>query len=354
MFSSSDFEDLRDYPVALLGPLLNGYFAALYGRLESAPAASVAFVSREGVFLNEAFQAFCDARGLVCRSAAVPASRAFLAKLLLDDGSLDHVLTKTFEGTFARLLADRLAISDWTSEPDMVKWSKMRFVLPRDADQIRSLWPYVKDRLNLSIAEKKQAYRAHLTALGVDERSIVADVGYSGSIQALLSWIMEAPLSGFYIATTKSQKIYNPYFSASLDALFPSLGNLGDGVPMLDNSLLLEVVMSADHGQVDDILPSASCDGWRFHHGPKGRSQYAHDVIKIMQDAVISHLRDTSDAKIEQFVGKNHRDWLHQYVDRMMTMPSMAPRLLIEVGDVDDRASGLGFINPWRYLQSFQ
>lgn len=353
MIKPADFDDLQSYSVALLGPLLNTYFAALYQRVEATEAPFVAFVSREGVFLHAAFEAFCSERGLSVACAPIPASRAFLSKLLLDDGVLQQAAKSKFSGSLGKFLEDRFALSDWGADPVTESWCRSFIELPGDRDMVVQLWDRIKTQVAPNIASKKAAYRQHLTSLGFTEGSIVADVGYSGSLQALLAWIMEMPVHSFYVATTVDQKTYGRGSPGRFEGLFDRIGTIGDGPALLDNSLLLEVIMSADHGQVDDYTETPGGGDWIFRHGPNGQSQYGHGILTIMQQAVIQDIRSSAHVSLEDLVSTDRTDWLFQYVNRMMSFPTMAPRLLMEVGDADDRTSGLGFINPWRYLPRF-
>lgn len=354
MFNNADFEDLSDYALALLGPVLNAYFASLIERCRQGGVPFVGFVSREGVFLHEAFQAFCRARGLVQPSGNMVASRALLFKLLIDDGALDLVTRQEFSGPFRRLLADRFSIIGEIEADDLKHWGDMHFDLPRDADRLIASWRLLGDALAPRLAEKKDAYRAYLDRVGFVPGSIVADVGYAGSLQSLLGWILERPIDGYYLMTTTDQKRFHEAYTGSLSGFFDKVGRFGEGVAMLDHSLLFEVIMSSDTGQAEDI---DDCDGmlpWRFRYGPQGKSQYGHAIIAFAQAAVIDYLVANAAVPSASLTAPDHVGLLFDYFRRMASLPAMAPRLLVQVGDVDDRISGLGFINPWQYLSAFQ
>ena len=132
-------------------------------------------------------------------------------------------------------------------------WLSTEINLPDEAAQLEAIWLRVRDVIAPDLSQKRSAFKAYLERLGLDRHTLLGDVGYSGSLQALLSWISELPLDGHYIISTSEQKTMRPEYTGKLSALFPKVGRLSGGNPLLDHSLVLEIMMSANHGQIDDI-----------------------------------------------------------------------------------------------------
>jgi FMN phosphatase YigB (HAD superfamily)/tetratricopeptide (TPR) repeat protein len=344
----SDFQKLEDYAILSLGPLLNTYFSQLVRRCEKEGRTHIGFISREGVFLQKAFELFCGARNIKIRSVHIPASRVFLTKLLLDKTGTEVLEKMSFQGPISRLISDKLAIDEtaWVDCPDAVAWLNTEIDLPKDTDQLRAIWSKVSDLVAPRISEKRRAYKKYLEKLGVGRATLLADVGYSGSLQSLLSWIMEIPLDGHYIISTSEQKKLRPEYTGSLHALFPNAGLFNRGNPLLDHSLILEIMMSANHGQLDDAHPTSD-DEIAFIYGPKGRAQFVFPIFQTLQTAVIEYLSETSNVDLQLLTDEEHTVWLRKFIKRLLGLPRMAPRVLVRHSDADDRINGLGFVNPW-------
>ena len=348
-------QDMADYGVMLLGPLMNCFCAVLLNHARGGERPSIGFISREGVFMQRAFQAFCEVRDENLPSFVIPASRAFLSRLLLQDGILEMVSQSDYEGTFADFLSDRFALDDpaLSGDRELAPWLQTHLSLPREGARLQALWSRVAPHVTRDLASKSEAYREHLFGLGLTDRTLISDLGYSGSLQSLLGWLQRTPLDGFYVAAASRQKIYVKEFTGGMAAMFPDLGTMQSGSPLLRNSLLFEVMMSADHGQVDDFSDAGADGVHRFRYGPDGKTQQAHMLIRVMQDAAIDFIRSAAHVPMASLSAQEHIHWMKRYTQNLASMPRDAPRVLRAIGDVDDRTSGLGFVNPWTYLPRF-
>ena len=114
---NDEFQRLEDYAILTLGPLLNSYFADLVQRCQNEGRSSIGFVSREGIFLQKAFDRFCSVRSIPIKSIYIPASRSFLTKLLLDIDGTRLLGDLRYSGTVSKLFNDKLSIDEtaWKS-----------------------------------------------------------------------------------------------------------------------------------------------------------------------------------------------------------------------------------------------
>ena len=350
-----DFEAFRDYGISLLGPMLNAYFAGLMQQCRARNTQVVAFVSREGVFLHRAFQAYCRGRGLTQKSVHVPASRSLLLKFLIPEGAGRFVIGGEYQGGAGHYLSSKLALPDLAGSRDSTAapWWDLQVRLPQDNKHLLKILNHLFPLLEPRNEEKKNAFVSYLGSLGVDENCIFADVGYSGSIQNLINWLLKKNIDGYYIVSA-AEKIYNPHYMGTVDALFPSDDKFGAGNPLLDSSLVFEAIMSADHGQVDDFDNGGGGLDWKFTYGPRGRAQHMHTLLDGVQGAIADYLENAGNVPENRLTSAEFISWIRNYSIRMLEHPASAPALLKEIGEVDDRISGLGMLNPWNYLPTFR
>lgn len=162
--------------------------------------------------------------------------------------------------------------------------------LPGDLDQAtRWLTPYA-DSLVERGRRDLQAFLAYFRKLGIgDEAScVIADLGYSGTIQRCFEEVLPQKFIGLYAATTPRARAcaFGAHGLFGEDVSWPD-----DRNTILDNGLLLESLWQSDHGQVDRIVHSR--DGiqaqlrWR-----DPISDFEHHELLEARDGAVAFCRE--------------------------------------------------------------
>jgi hypothetical protein len=358
MLTDDGLQDLENYFVFSLSPLLNAYFAALTIEAsslaeETGEQPTVFFISREGQFLCRAFAVFCEARGLSLRSRPLIASRTLLMKMVFSDAIGELATGLSHYGSVSGFFSDRLSIT-----PDQLgrigvppNIAAGQLSLPDDSDWLEHILANHAPGLQGFLKDRRDAYTAYLTESGYFEGpGLIADVGYSGTIQKLLHRLTGRTCAGFYCIGSDALTATQSRFDGRRGALFERQGRFGDGNPFLDSTLIFEVLMSADYGQVDDITPTAAAPGYRFEFGAKSRSQHLFPLLALGQEAVCRELDACGDIALEDLLSNEFKENVRVLLLTLLTNRQLAPVLIQQIAQVDDRMGGEGFINPWTLL----
>lgn len=358
MLTDDSLQDLENYFRFSLTPLLNAYFAGLSAQAarlteEVGEETTIFFISREGQFLSRAFAAFCGARGLPHRFRPLIVSRTLMMKLVFAEGAADLAETITYSGSFAGFFAERLSINENQLNTIGIPRTLARgqLTLPQDAAWLGHILATRAPGLSTFLEPRCGAYRRYLKGAGyADGCRLVADVGYSGTIQRLLGRFTGLTSSGYYCIGSDALTADQPASGDRRDALFPRQGRFNQGNPLLDSTLIFEVLMSADYGQVDDIAPIGWDPGYRFEFGPKSRTQHLFPLLALGQDAVCRELERSADIDMADLLSPVYREQVRSLLLTLLGHRQLAPAVIQEISQLDDRMGGEGFINPWTAL----
>jgi hypothetical protein len=358
MLTDESLQDLENYFVFSLSPLLNTWFAALVVQAEllsdkTGEEPTIFFISREGQFLSRAFAAFCRTRRLSLRSRPLIASRTLLMKLVFAEASADLAERLTYRGSFAGFFSDRLSMtSDQLAGIGVTPAIALGdLTLPRDSAWLAHMLEKQAPGFRDFLKGRREAYCTYLRESGYfNGPRLIADVGYSGTIQKLLLRLTGLPSAGYYCIGTNALTDEQSAADGNRDALFARQGKFGDGNPLLDSTLIFEVLMSADYGQVDDIVPMASAPGYRFEFGAKSRSQHLFPLLSLGQDAVCREIERSGDIELRDLLSDDYKENVRVLLLALLGNRQLAPALVQQISQVDDRMGGEGFINPWTAL----
>jgi hypothetical protein len=353
LIEDDSFQALENYFVCCLVPVLNVFFSELTERCVSRGLNKIFFISREGEFLSKAFAAFAKARSITASSECLVASRTLLTKINLDKLSADYLRGIAFEGTAYEFFDKRLGLQLCSSEEHLLggRLLHSRLDLPEDAMRLAQLIRRYVSCNERSLDERKQAYLAYLKAIGYfDSTPFVADVGYSGSLQKLLADITQEANIGYYIIGANALTVDHTGLSNELGALFPQQGTFGDGNPLLDSTLLFEALLSAPYGQCEEVVLISAAPGYKFLFGPKGRSQYAFPILAHGQSKVIDTLVSFAKVPLSYLRSDENKRLVQAMLTSLLRHREIAPKLVQKISEIDDRASGMGFVQPWDFL----
>ncbi len=243
----------------VLGPLVLDYVAWLTRVAREHEVPNLLFLSREGHLLEQVFQRLREA----CPSLAGLRGRYLLASrrgtgtpALHGVADLNAVLDNTYTGSLRGLLEARLGDAVAEAAEGILGSSAMQrdIYLPEMREDVVDMIAPAADALLRIARREREAYLRYWQASVGEQAAMVADIGYSGSIQVNLSRVVGAPLGGGYFALNeRAAKVDGHgwaqarYHDARSDAgQAPSI--------ILQHDLLLESVLTAPSPQFSHFV----------------------------------------------------------------------------------------------------
>jgi FMN phosphatase YigB (HAD superfamily) len=299
----------------VIGPLIFDYLAWLIRMAKQANIETILFLSREGHLLEQGFQ-------LVRQTS--PSLQQLQGKYLLasrrgtgtpslhapDD--LAVLLDSTYTGTLSGLIQARLG----DAAAAVLERRLGRPVMQRDvylpemhAELLQLIAPAINDLLALAETERT-AYLRYWTATAGDGAAMVADIGYSGTIQANLTRVTGQPLGGAYFALNgRATKIAAQSWAAA--RYFDGRAEGGpEQSTILRHDLLLETLLTAPSPQFSYFADATNVPTAVYASAELSPAQWATiaqvhegalafiaDVCKVAQDE--SHLLDFDRAAVQ-------------------------------------------------------
>ncbi len=275
---------------AVLGPLVFDYVAWLTRLARERGAGTLLFLAREGHLLEQVFQRLqgaCPSLSSLQGSYLLTSRRASgMASLrCLDD--LVPLLDSTFIGTLDDLLRARLgeAAADAAAAELGTAGVRRDVYLPEMREEIVQWLAPVSEALLQIASTEREAYLRYWQATVDDRPAMVADLGYSGSIQANLSRLLNVPLGGGYFAlTARAAKVRHPDWAEARyhDGRHP--GGDGDSA-ILQHDLLLESVLTAPSAQFShfEMRPGGPI---AVHAAPESTPERWATIAQVHQGAL--------------------------------------------------------------------
>lgn len=338
----SKMDELKGFGYRFLGPVIVSFFDEIEKKKNT--DAPLFFLAREGYHLQSLFEYYCKTLNKECNTRYLLCSRVFLFKLCLSDVNLiPMTLDHHFKGSLLSLLVRRYGFSGAQINKiiNEVKSSKKlletEISLPSRKDVAIKVLGEVSELFRDELKNKKQLYLNYLEDIDfASATSRVVDIGFSGTIQKILSKLTDSQLIGHYMVTTKnavnnSQCTFHGHFAEQKE--------FGEGFSLLDRSLYLESLLTAPHGQVNDIFDEF--DGCRFLYSTKTRAQSEFYLIEQVIRGVKEYMDDTIKENLQ--LSKN---FIPEYYSSFVRHPEYFPEDLRNILEVDDHISGFGVLNP--------
>jgi len=337
----SKMDELQSFGYRFLGPIVTSFFEEIE---KHRGQETLFFLAREGYHLKSLFEHYCEILDINAKTSYLLCSRVFLFKLSLSDKKLLSLsLEHPFKGTFESLLIRRYGfngaqinkIKSQVKKSDKLLGTEIS--LPGRQDIAMSALSEVVELFESELQDKKSLYIKYLEDLGFNSNKChVVDIGFSGTIQKLLSAITKNATVGHYMVTTKNAKDNS---ECKFLGHFAEGKSFGEGYTLLDRSLYLESFLTAPHGQVNDIFDGL--EGYRFGYSTKTRAQSEFYLIEQVVEGVKMYMDDTIKSGLQ--VDKTK---ISDYFASIVKRPQYIPQDLRNILEVDDHISGFGVLNP--------
>ncbi|MDO6617646.1 HAD family hydrolase [Shewanella sp. 6_MG-2023] len=337
------------FGATFIGPLLS-FFSNKLATYSQQKNDKLFFLAREGYWLQQAYSEHCSSQEITPNSEYLLVSRAFMFKVMLDDPrSYAYSLDFSFDGSLKELLRTRFMLSNATVSSFFTEKELNKVIsLPNDIADVETLLTTQQSKLSQIIAPTKRAYLAYLAELGMFELETInfVDVGYSGTIQKLMTILLDKPTIGHYLIASKPGAIKVENRQANMIGYLKEGKKMGEGYTPLDRSMFLEAILTAPQGQFQDIrINQINGKGYDFYFGRKVSAQkHFHDLTQIMNGA-ISFVSTAS---------KNAIEYRHDEVEKLLTQyvekPNMIPRSSHHLFAIDDDVTGNGTVDALQFF----
>ncbi len=305
----------------------------------------VYFLAREGYWLSRAYSEYCKKINRNDTSDYLLVSRAFLFKIgLLHPDTLAYSLNFKFKGSLYELLKLRFMLSDNSIKKVLTEEEQQAVVsLPEGLTVVSTFLKDKENKLAPVIMPSFKAYREYLKSKGFFKHNKVnlVDIGFSGTIQTLLTIIFDIDTTGHYLIASKPgvKKISNK--TVTMLGHLKEGVKLGEGYVPLDRSMFLESLLTAPVGQFQDIrvspLPNKIFD---MYYGRKVASQQNFHLLEQICNSAILQMC----IFLEENVTFSRAE-IEEIYNNFVTRKGMLPRCSWPLFSIDDDISNEGTIN---------
>lgn len=318
-----------------VGALLFDFVAWLEQNAEEGP---LLYVSREGFWLKQYHAALAPSTRV--RPCYFLLSRAGLARLALVDPRVAASLYQPpYAGTIASLLSRRFAVSiAELVQADSLRQFEMD-LFDRPAEDNDAFWAareIVIERLGVRLNRERDLLSKRIKAMDERPNVQIADLGYSGTIPYLLENLIGVDVHAFYLVRTPSRR------DGHIESRWGTV-SWGRGTSLLDDSIVLESLLQAPHGQFirvdegetacrfvlkNDVMNEADWVELAAFHArvlasaDPARALSFEDAEHIMS-LLVAALRSATPDQLQALSA--HDDWMAES-DRPLTRYSRVPR----------------------------
>ncbi|MEW6133720.1 MAG: HAD family hydrolase [Pseudomonadota bacterium] len=333
----------REFGAAFLTPMLTRYVRALAG--QPGPFVPVC-LAREGWLLQQLLERLQRERLIELEHPPVylQVSRTLLFRTFLGERELWPLALKgKYEGSAANLLSGRFGFQPYEYEQVLPqKLLKQEVKLPDDLDELADELGRYSAELMPLVEPTYSGFRAYLDSLGLagGATPMLLDVGYAGTIQQLLTRLLQRDTRGLYFIASNPGLTEVAGHGAHMQGVLKEGVSMGDGYHMLDRSLFMECLLTAPHGQVVDIRQEQD-KGFRFYYGRKAGTQRHFQDLEAAHhgaiDGVVHALRHDIDYTVAE---------IEQLYQAFLGTRNALPPGIWHLFSADDDISGNGVVNP--------
>ncbi|MBE7213945.1 HAD family hydrolase [Shewanella benthica] len=269
--------------------------------------------------------------------------------MLDDPRSYPYSLKNEFNGTFYELLRSRFLISNSSIQQIFgLETQQTTISLPKDLNKVRKVLLSNQKALTDLIEPTKTAYLKYLNSIGATKGLVLhlVDVGYSGTIQKLMTLLLEKDTVGHYLISSKPGVHQVKGNTATMKGCLQEGVKLRDGYIPLDRSMFLEALMTAPNGQFQDIRMNELIENkFDFYYGRQVNAQkYFHELEQVMNGA-IEHVNHCAYHGIA-YSGAEVETIYSHYV----TYRNMIPRSSHHLFAIDDDVAGNGTVDSLQFF----
>jgi len=343
-------KSLREFGYNFLGPIIATYVTEVNKQLRqlaSQDNIKVFHLAREGYVIEKAYDIV---NSEYVASSYLNVSRTFLFRITCDiEESWKYSVKHSYKGTLGDFFKSRFAFSKENVEEFLDSGDLEKVIsLPEDFEYVCRILKANQESIRRVTSPTRDVYLNYLDSVGLTDSSItpvLLDVGYSGTIQKLLTLLLKKDTSGIYMITTKSGQIVVDDHVASINHVFKTDVKMGGGYMMLDRSMFLESLLTAPNGQFVDIIQNINNDRFHFCYGKQTYTQENFTDLATVQDGALSCVEDCIKHNVHYSVEE-----IEKLFETFVTHRNLLPRATWPLFVLDDAISGEGNLNPLSFF----
>jgi hypothetical protein len=342
---------LFEFGYNFLGPICSEFLYKLAERDKKANEV-VGFLAREGYFLKKAYDTLINKELIPTDNTTyVYASRTLLFRLSIADSyTWQWSLKGDFDGCLSDFLRSRFG---FTHRQLLSVFTAQELAneidLSTEFEKITHLFSKRLNDLTVLVEKARNTYIDYLDSVGINQQSVqlLVDVGYSGTIQKLITRLIQNSTVGLYFITTESGSHKIGDYSATMQYVYKDNVKMGGGYIMLDRSLFLESLLTAPDGQCINIeADTLNADNkFRFYFGRHVNSQKRFHELNVIHEGAIACIVDNFTNNI-----RFSADEIEMLYNNTVTQRHALPRATWHLFDVDDAVTGNGDVNPLQFF----
>lgn len=339
----SEYTGLKEFGFNFLGPILHTYLKAVQ-QLTNKKSYHIYHLAREGYHIKTAYESLYEPQN----SSYLYVSRTFLFRIMIsDEFSWEYSLSHGFQGTLRELLIFRFGFNAKEAETIVGNEDGELIVkLPEDKNWVQRLFSNRMALLQELTQPSRDSYLEYLREKGLFDTSntpLFLDLGYSGTIQKLLTHLISRDTEGCYFITTLDGNHDVGENVATMHYVFNSGIKMGEGYVLLDRSMFLESLLTSPQGQFSDIRKIANKTQYFF--GKKNYTQENPKKIETIFEGALEAISDFYQDGIS-FTHQEIEDLFQAYVSKRNLLPIASWQLF----EFDDAISGFGTVNSLRFF----
>lgn len=237
---------LEDFAYVFHAPILNAYFHFICEHIH--PKDELLFLAREGYYLQKLYDDYTKINSIKPSSNVyfLTSRKASSTANIQKETDVYSLLDNEFTGTIRQFFHNILEV-DYIEED-------FQILLPQDKDKVKKELKRYMPQI-LKVAESwKDAYLKYVENIIPNYQTanlVIADLGYSGTIQYQLTKMLNREFEGYYVTNSNHVKRYHK--NSKLNFLFDIKENV-DYQKFYAYSLLLEFFLSAPYGQLQHFV----------------------------------------------------------------------------------------------------
>ncbi|WP_396621490.1 HAD family hydrolase [Marinobacter sp. W-8] len=337
------YRSLYEFGEMFLGPILSVYAREVESSAEERLPVCLA---REGWLFHKLFGEL-KADGLANfqnEPVYLKVSRTVLLRSLLgDENAWEMAFSAEFrKSTVLDLLIRRFGFSmheAFSTLPGEILHRELE--LPHQAGELREWIKPYKSALAGAVKPTLEGLQESFELAGLSQPEIeplFLDIGYSGTIQKLLTHLLKKDTTGLYFIALKAGSHNVGTFRAKMSGVFHQGIEWNQGHMLLDRSLLLESLMTAPHAQVVDVRVSPS--GLKYFYGKEAPTQKFFQDLDVIFRGAIDEVKRLLAHDIYYSVSD-----IEDLYRVMVTTPGAIPKAAWHLFGIDDDFYGNGELN---------
>ena len=228
-----------DMGYCVFGPVIMTFLFWLLKQSKEDKIKKLIFMSRDGYFLKEDFDYFCNLIGEKRETCYLGISRqlAMMVSIETENDLLEYA-SMPYSGSIKEMFEDRFGIND-------INYEKGKLL----EDYIKENILEIKNK----ISKIKSNYKKYIKKFELNQNCAIVDIGYYGNNQKYLNKFLKIKMSGYYFNANLSEKNKNVR-DQKMTVCFQSAKDvLGEASQILKKQIFLESFLTASYGMVKAI-----------------------------------------------------------------------------------------------------